>query len=131
MDTNPLPFQQVLPLGQYYPSITYEKEQMALAMLWQVLQKPDATWTCTSQRYGILGALDATQDTIVVSATGSGKTMVALIPAMIGGPQELTILVVPLRQLKNDYIARLDHLSIPYTVFGPILLQLNPAVFLY
>ncbi|KAF5365816.1 hypothetical protein D9757_015207 [Collybiopsis confluens] len=74
----------------------------ALDQLRHVLCNHNAYWSSDSQQFGVLGALDGTSDVLVISATGSGKTMIAIIAALLN-PAEITVMVIPLRQLQNDY----------------------------
>ncbi|KAF5336274.1 hypothetical protein D9757_015535 [Collybiopsis confluens] len=88
-------------------------EKQALDQLRHVLRNPNAYWSSDSQRFGVLGALDGSSDVLVISATGSGKTMIAIIAALLN-PAEITVMVIPLRQLQNDYRLRLESMGVPF-----------------
>ena len=86
---------------------------LALAKLREVLHKPEATWTCDGQRDAVLATLEGQKDVISILATGSGKTMQVILPVLLC-PQEVTVLILPLRALVLDYQHRLEMMNIPY-----------------
>lgn len=99
--------------SKFFPLITTKLEKEALTSLQQLLQKPQATWSNAEQRLGVLGALDGSSDMVLISRTGSGKTMVGIIPALIN-KHCITVVVIPLVSLLQDYERRLVNLNIPY-----------------
>jgi superfamily II DNA helicase RecQ len=87
-------------------------------MLRTVLGKENATWSNKSQRDGIMAALECEQDIIAIMATGAGKTMIALIPALLEERRSfVTVIVLPLRSLMTDYKRKLHDMSIGYEEF--------------
>ncbi|KAJ3792839.1 hypothetical protein GGU11DRAFT_692883, partial [Lentinula aff. detonsa] len=89
-------------------------EQHALTMLQQLLKNPNATWSCIAQHDGILVALNAIHDMIVIAPTGSGKTMIPIILSMLN-QHKITVVVIPLISLRDDYIRRLTSLNVPFS----------------
>ena len=101
---------------------TQNLESMALDALRTLLGKPDADWTSPQQRQGVLAVLECQKDILAIMATGSGKTMLTLIPVLVQ-PNKTTVAILPLNSLMDDYCRRLDEFSIPYEVFDNQRLQ--------
>lgn len=92
----------------------------ALVVLRQLLHNIEAQWTSSLQSWGIAHVMDAKHDVLVVGPTGCGKTFVALIPAVLERSQnKITVIVVPLISLLDDYKRRLDEFGVPYHVYSP------------
>lgn len=81
------------------------------------LYGPDAHWTGTGQRDAVDALLRLTRDVLVVLRTGNGKTAVAVLPSMV--ENGVTVVVVPLVSLLEDWKNRLNKLGLPYEVFDP------------
>jgi superfamily II DNA or RNA helicase len=96
-------------------------ESRALATLRGLLGDPEATWSSDDQRTAVLTMLQRQADLIALLPTGSGKSMIALIPALMEN-NITTVLVCPLISLMTDYRRRFDSLRVPYQVFdgGPL-----------
>lgn len=91
-------------------------EVKALTGLRQALNKTDATWTTDAQRDGVLAALKLEQDVLAIMRTGSGKTMLAIIPALLE-ENKITVVILPLKSLMTDYTRRLSAMGIPFEQF--------------
>jgi len=65
---------------------------------------------------GVQAVLGLETDVLAIMNTGSGKTMLALIPALLE-PHQASVIVLPLKSLMTDYKRRLDDLDIPYEQF--------------
>ena len=91
-------------------------ENKALEVLRRLLRNPKAEWTCETQRQGVLTILELKQDVLAIMATGSGKTMLAIIPALLE-PNYVTIIILPFRSLMADLKRRLDEMDVPYEVY--------------
>lgn len=103
-------------------SATQSLESLALDALRTLLGRPDADWTSPEQRQGVLAVLECQTDILAIMATGSGKTMLTLIPIILQ-PNKTTVVILPLNSLLDDYCRRLDEFSIPYEVFRNQRLQ--------
>ena len=86
-----------------------------------LLQDPDARWSSNDQKTAVLTMLKRKEDLVALLPTGSGKSMIALIPALMEA-NTTTVLVCPLRSLMTDYRRRFDNLRVPYQVYdgGPL-----------
>lgn len=91
-------------------------ENQALGVLRRLLRKPNADWTCEAQRQGVMAILELKQDVLAIMATGLGKTMLAIIPALME-PDYITVIVLPFRSLMTDMQRRLDEMEVPYEVY--------------
>lgn len=88
-------------------------EEQALAKLRQLLKNPAANWTSAAQRDGVLAVLNNDTDVMAVLATGAGKTMLAIIPALME-INRITVIVLPLKSLVLDYKRKLTDMAIPF-----------------
>lgn len=95
----------------------FPREKEALQALRTMLKKEDAVWTSDKQREAVRVCLEGSTDVLVLLGTGSGKTMVALIP-MVLEPNSATVIVLPLKSLLTDYKRKLDALGVEYEVYG-------------
>lgn len=57
-------------------------ETRGLALLHQCTKKPDALWNSNLQWQAIAQVYQREEDVIVITATGSGKTMIAVLPTL-------------------------------------------------
>ncbi|KDR66005.1 hypothetical protein GALMADRAFT_81284, partial [Galerina marginata CBS 339.88] len=80
------------------------------------MENPDAKWTCEEQKLAFLAVSDLKTDVLVVMATGSGKTMVVILPSLLEVNQ-ITVIVVPLLSLLDDYISRLIRMDVRFEVY--------------
>ncbi|EPQ50228.1 hypothetical protein GLOTRDRAFT_134134 [Gloeophyllum trabeum ATCC 11539] len=101
--------------------------QQALQCLRHLLRKPQAGWSCAAQREGLEAVLKRESDVLAVMATGSGKSMLMIIPPLL--EDAITVGVLPLRSLMDDYERKLQAMGIQYQVFdgdsGSISTQTN------
>ena len=93
-------------------------ETRALKALRTVLRQPSAVWSGEGQRRAVLAVLQHQHDIITVLATGSGKTMLVLLPAILE-LQRTTVVVLPLRALLHDLVRRLTSLEVRHEVWIP------------
>ena len=101
-------------------------ELEALALLRKLTGKPDAQWTSVLQWQAIYQISQRQEDVIVIAATGSGKTMIALLPTLLGGDNELGLLFLPLSSLLTDYKRKLNSMGICYDVFTQDKTHIKP-----
>ncbi|KAF8633670.1 hypothetical protein AX17_004413, partial [Amanita inopinata Kibby_2008] len=92
---------------------TDELEHLALQVLCSVLKNPTARWTCPEQKEGVIALLKNETDVLAVMATGSGKTMLCVIPAMMEEHQ-VTVVVLPLKSLMTDYKRKLHAMNVEF-----------------
>lgn len=79
------------------------------------LYGPTAVWSMPEQRKAVQALLALESDVFVVLRTGAGKTAIALLPAMM--ESTVTILVLPLLALIEDWRRRLLEHKIPFEQF--------------
>lgn len=101
-------------------------EARALSLLQKYTGKPDACWSSELQWQAIYQVYQRQEDIIVIMATGSGKTMVALLPTLLGKNNELALIFLPLISLMTDYKRKLDIMKIPYDIFSPEMIWVKP-----
>jgi superfamily II DNA helicase RecQ len=102
-----------------------ELEARALHLLRKYTNKPNAQWTSNLQWQAIAQVYQREEDIIVITATGSGKTMVALLPTLLGKSNELSLIVLPLISLITDYKRKLDAMEISYDIYSPDKTYIN------
>ncbi|KZT18427.1 hypothetical protein NEOLEDRAFT_1152627 [Neolentinus lepideus HHB14362 ss-1] len=90
--------------------------QQALQCLRTLLGKPEATWTSSGQKDALSAVLNLKNDVLTVMATGSGKSMLMIIPTLL--EDAVTVGVIPLQSLMDDYELRLRDMRVPYEVFS-------------
>lgn len=95
------------------PSEPIFTEDQALGVLHRLLGKPDATWMSSLQRDAVMTVLNNPQDLLAILTTGSGKSMLAIIPAMLE-KNSTTVLVLPLKSLIMDFKRKLEAMNVPY-----------------
>jgi hypothetical protein len=96
------------------PSVNRENE--SLALLRRLTQNPSGTWRTPHQWTAIQHVLAWKSDLCIIMPTGSGKTVVTLIPTLMDG--DVTIYILPLNSLIMDYKRRLDDMKIAYDYFN-------------
>lgn len=96
--------------------MTSDLEQKALFALRMILKNPEATWNGQEQKSAVMASLELKTDVFVIMATGAGKSYVALIPPMIE-QNKVTVLVLPLLSLIQDYQRRLDDIPLEYETY--------------
>jgi superfamily II DNA helicase RecQ len=74
-----------------------------------------ATWTCDAQRDGMEAVLRLKTDVMVLMCTGSGKTMLAIVPSLL--EDAVTVVVLPLKSLMMDYRRKLDNMGVLFEEF--------------
>lgn len=75
-----------------------------------------ATWRNVEQRDAVDALFNVDREVIIALRTGIGKTAVAILPSMF--EDAITVIVVPLIALVDDWKRRLDQLGIKYEWFG-------------
>lgn len=100
------------------PDLEVDSEPLALATLRKTLGNYEANWTSGEQRDGVLAVVNADTDVLAVLATGAGKTMLVILPALMEVHQ-ITVLVLPLKSLLMDYQRKLQAMKIPFQVYTP------------
>jgi superfamily II DNA helicase RecQ len=100
-----------------YQETSGDLEARALAMLRRYTGKPDAQWTSKLQWQAIAQVYQREEDIIVISTTGSGKTMIGIIPTLLGNDNELAIIVLPLNSLITDYKRKFNNMNILYDTY--------------
>lgn len=101
-------------------------EGRALELLCKYTNKPNAKWTSTLQWQAISQVYQAEEDIVVITATGSGKTMIAILPTLLGSSNELALIFLPLISLITDYKRRFDAMKIPYDSYPTKQTSINP-----
>ncbi|KAG6819292.1 hypothetical protein H0H93_013338 [Arthromyces matolae] len=91
-------------------------QRLALCGLQVALKDFNATWRSMEQQLAVLAVLKMEGDVCAILPTGAGKTMLAIIPALIQ-PQSLSIIVLPLRSLLLDYKRKLTTMGISFELF--------------
>ncbi|KAJ7763810.1 hypothetical protein B0H16DRAFT_1455064 [Mycena metata] len=104
---------------------TSPSQQEDLLASLQRVYGAQADWRDPQQYHALKAVLALRNDIIVAMKTGSGKTLVAILPSMV--EQGYTVIIVPLLALLEDWIRRLDSLNIRYERFlgakGPATLS--------
>lgn len=103
-----------LPLPEYATDLHGPiTENQALLKLQEVLRNPLAQWSCEAQKRSVMAVLNEKQDVVSILATGSGKTMQIILPALLQ-PQQVNVVILPLKALDTDLKRRLNDLGIGY-----------------
>lgn len=100
-------------------------ENMALQEIRRLLGNSSATWTCGGQKLAVMSTLNSKTDVVSILATGSGKTMQVLLPAILH-PRQASVVVLPLKALVQDYSRRLTNMKIPFEVWSTPSNQYTP-----
>jgi superfamily II DNA helicase RecQ len=91
-------------------------EQQCLQALRKLIQKTDATWTCPEQWSGLEAIFRLQQDVLAIMRTGSGKSMLIILPSIIEKNQ-ITVGILPFTSLMMDYTRKLQELKVPFEVY--------------
>lgn len=110
-----------------FPNVSPALEADTLKSLRNVLGNPLAVWSSEEQRLGVLGAIDATRDMVVIAQTGSGKTMVPILASLMT-KNTLTIVAIPLVSLLHDYRLRLEKMRIPFEIYTSTSSQVSTHI---
>lgn len=92
-------------------------ETLALQGLRKALKNPQANWTSSAQKDAVLAVLRCEGDVCAILRTGAGKTMLAIIPALME-ENKVTIVVLPLKSLVSDYVRKLTAMEIPFELYN-------------
>jgi superfamily II DNA helicase RecQ len=87
----------------------------ALNKVRSLVGDPNATWTDDAQRDAMEAVLRLQTDVMAVMCTGSGKTMLAIVPSLL--EDAVTVVVLPLKSLMMDYRRKLDGMGVLYEEF--------------
>jgi superfamily II DNA helicase RecQ len=105
------------------PLKTISLEDRALEAMRAIIKKPDTTWSCPEQRIAVNQVLNLKRDVLAIMRTGSGKSMLMILPTLIEG-NSITVGVLPLRSLMSDYERRLTGMGLGYEKYeGGIFLR--------
>jgi hypothetical protein len=102
-------------------------ETRALALLRQCTLKPNAVWTSSLQWQAIAQVYQREEDVIAITATGSGKTMIAVLPTLLGADNELALILLPLNSLITDYKRKFTAMNIPFDVYDHHTTSITPG----
>jgi hypothetical protein len=91
-------------------------EKAAKKMLCKILCNPRADWTCKEQKEATLTLLELKEDALIAMRTGSGKTMAPIIASQLES-DKVSVIVLPLKSLMNDYMRRLRDMRIGFEIF--------------
>jgi superfamily II DNA helicase RecQ len=98
----------------------------AITLLRRLTHNAAAEWRTPHQWIAIQHILAWKTDLLIVMPTGSGKTVVTLIPTIMDG--DVTVYILPLNSLIMDYKRRLDGMKIAYDHFTGANPQLRQDV---
>lgn len=82
-------------------------EQKGLIALRAVLKADDAQWKSAEQRRAVVATLKRESDVIAMLKTGGGKSMLAILPAVIE-MDKAVVVVLPLKSLMTDWERKLS-----------------------
>ena len=102
--------------SQHIPNAEKNIMAQALHKIQVLAKKPTATWSCKEQHTAMKAVLNLTSDVLALLRTGSGKTMLAVVPSLLE-KHSITGVILPLKSLKADYIRKLDEMKVPYEEF--------------
>jgi superfamily II DNA helicase RecQ len=88
------------------PTSQTTSESKALGVLRKLLGEADTDWTCREQGGAVL----------TIIKMGARKTMIPVIPAMLE-EDKVTVIVLPLKSLMDDYICKLGKWEVLYEFF--------------
>lgn len=98
------------------PISVEEQMEHALQLMRALLYQPEADWTSDGQREAMRAVLTCERDVVAVLATGSGKTMLLILTALLH-PEQLVVVTLPLKSLLLDYVRRLHTMGISFQVY--------------
>ncbi|KAK7437681.1 hypothetical protein VKT23_018397 [Stygiomarasmius scandens] len=90
-------------------------EERLLDVLVDLLPMHSRAWKSDEQRHAAEVIYACTSDVLLVMATGGGKTITVILPALL--EDKFTIIVVPLLSLLQDYKRRLNAMNVSYQVY--------------
>lgn len=90
--------------------------QQALQAMQHILGTPTVTWKTETQRLAMLAILEHQADVVAIMPTGSGKSMLMVIPAVLDS-HSITVGILPLKSLLMDYQRKLTQQGIPHEVW--------------
>jgi len=90
-------------------------EKTALKSMKKLLQSSDCNWTSNEQCEAVIHALQRKKDLLVALPTGSRKSMVPMLAAMLGGGKTFLV-IVPLISLLEDWECQLKSSGTRYSV---------------
>jgi len=88
-------------------------EEKVLQTIQHLVKKANVSWTSNQQRDALMTVLNTKRDVLTILTTGSGKSMLAIVPAILEH-NEITVLVLPLKSLVVDYIRKLTEMEVPF-----------------
>jgi hypothetical protein len=88
----------------------------ALHALRHLLTNPRSMWKSPEQEAAVMAALKGDRDVLAILPTGSGKSMIALVPAYLE-KDKVTVLILPLRVLLLDYKRKLTKMGIAFDIY--------------
>ncbi|KAF7368146.1 ATP-dependent DNA helicase tlh1 [Mycena sanguinolenta] len=110
------PVKEASPRSNTVKELALDSGQInVLEKLRELLKDPNAGWKNEAQYLGIRECLALQRDMVVTSKTGDGKTLIAVVPALV--EDAITIVVVPLLSLLEDWERRLNAFGVPYERF--------------
>jgi superfamily II DNA or RNA helicase len=97
----------------------------ALDKVRSLVGDPNATWTHDAQRDAMEAVLRLKTDVMGIMCTGSGKTMLAIVPSLL--EDAITVVVLPLKSLMMDYRRKLDGMGVLFEEFTSSTTMLSGA----
>jgi superfamily II DNA helicase RecQ len=101
-------------------------ERSALSKLRLVLNKDNAQWASPEQKRAVIATLKRETDIIAMLKTGGGKSMLAILPALVE-KDEAVVVVLPLKSLMTDWERKLTAMNVPHQVYDQSR-PLNPEI---
>ncbi|KAG2060949.1 P-loop containing nucleoside triphosphate hydrolase protein [Suillus hirtellus] len=100
---------------------------LARKSLWTLrilLGDQQANWWSSQQKDAVLSVLKRETDVIAMLRTGGGKSMLAIIPAIMDA-NKAVVVVLPLKSLMTDWERKLKAMCIPFQVYNLSVPLLN------
>ncbi|KAG2088572.1 uncharacterized protein F5147DRAFT_525879, partial [Suillus discolor] len=94
---------------------------LARKSLWTLrilLRDQQANWWSSQQQDAVLSVLKRETDVIAMLRTGGGKSMLAIIPAIMDA-NKAVVVVLPLKSLMTDWERKLKAMRVPFQVYNP------------
>lgn len=85
-------------MTQLEPSIHDDLMKQALETIQSITKEPNANWTGEGQKHAMAAVLEKRTDVMAIMCTGSGKSMLFVVPSIIER-NSITVVVVPLKSL--------------------------------
>jgi superfamily II DNA helicase RecQ len=92
-------------------------ERNSLTALRATLNNDAAQWTSPEQRNAIIATLKRESDVIAMLKTGGGKSMLAILPAIME-IDKAVVVVLPLKSLMTDWERKLKAMGVPFQVYN-------------